>query len=49
MIQQKSAEMLFSLKPEKRKLEDLIRVIEQASHAQKSVSITSELLRSVVY
>ncbi|KAL0578531.1 protein required for normal CLN1 and CLN2 G1 cyclin expression [Marasmius crinis-equi] len=35
MIQQKSAEMLFSLKPEKRKLEDLTRVIEQATHAQK--------------
>ncbi|KAK1229557.1 protein required for normal CLN1 and CLN2 G1 cyclin expression [Marasmius sp. AFHP31] len=35
MIQQKSAEMLFSLKPEKRKLEDLTRVIEQASHAQR--------------
>ncbi|KAG7093919.1 hypothetical protein E1B28_007555 [Marasmius oreades] len=35
MIQQKSAEMLFSLKPEKRKLDDLQRVIEQATQAQK--------------
>ncbi|KAF9269021.1 RNA polymerase II-associated protein [Marasmius fiardii PR-910] len=35
MIQQKSAEMLFLLKPEKRKLDDLQRVIEQATHAQK--------------
>jgi len=35
MIQQKSAEMLFALPPNKRSLSDLQRVIEQASHAQK--------------
>ncbi|KAJ3576752.1 hypothetical protein NP233_g216 [Leucocoprinus birnbaumii] len=35
MIQQKSAEMLFALPPNKRSLADLQRVIEQASHAQK--------------
>ncbi|KAF5351734.1 hypothetical protein D9756_007677 [Leucocoprinus leucothites] len=35
MIQQKSAEMLFTLPPNKRSLADLQRVIEQASHAQK--------------
>jgi len=35
MTQQKSAEMLFALPPNKRSLSDLQRVIEQASHAQK--------------
>ncbi|KAJ4488867.1 RNA polymerase II-associated protein [Lentinula edodes] len=35
MIQQKSAEMLFSLPPAKRTLKDLQRVIEMAQHAHK--------------
>ncbi|KAF5374557.1 hypothetical protein D9757_010165 [Collybiopsis confluens] len=35
MIQQKSAEMLFSLPPAKRTLKDLERVIEMAQHALK--------------
>lgn len=35
MIQQKSAEMLFSIPPPKRTLKDLQRVIDQATHAQK--------------
>ncbi|KAF8910392.1 hypothetical protein CPB85DRAFT_1305700 [Mucidula mucida] len=35
MIQQKSAEMLFSIEPGKRRLHDLQRVIDQAGHAQK--------------
>ncbi|KAF6763213.1 RNA polymerase II-associated protein [Ephemerocybe angulata] len=35
MIQQKAAEMLFSLPPAKRTLKDLQRVIDQATHAQK--------------
>ena len=37
MIEQKSAEMLFSIPAQKRTLKDLQRVIEQAKHAQKSV------------
>ncbi len=37
MIQQKSAEMLFSIEPGKRRLHDLQRVIDQAGHAQKYV------------
>ncbi|KAI0319009.1 RNA polymerase II-associated protein [Amylostereum chailletii] len=35
MIQQKAAEMLFSLKPDKRTLKDLERAIQHAGHAQK--------------
>lgn len=35
MIQQKSAEMMFSTSPAKRTLKDLQRVIAQAAHAQK--------------
>ncbi|KII92703.1 hypothetical protein PLICRDRAFT_51061 [Plicaturopsis crispa FD-325 SS-3] len=35
MIQQKAAEMLFSVKPSKRTLKDMQRAIEQAGHAQK--------------
>ncbi|KAJ2930254.1 hypothetical protein H1R20_g6829, partial [Candolleomyces eurysporus] len=35
MIQQKSAEMLFSIPPPKRTLKDLQRVVDQATHAQK--------------
>jgi RNA polymerase-associated protein CTR9 len=38
MIQQKSAEMLFTISPAKRTLKDLERVIEQAAHAQKLVA-----------
>lgn len=37
MIQQKAAEMLFTIPPVKRTLKDLQRVIDQATHAQKSV------------
>jgi hypothetical protein len=35
MIQQKSAELLFSIKVAKRTLKDLQKVIDSASHAQK--------------
>lgn len=35
MIQQKSAEMMFSIDPSKRHLKDLQHVIDQAAHAQK--------------
>lgn len=35
MIQQKAAEMMLSIKPEKRSLADLQRAIAQAVHAQK--------------
>ncbi|KAF5380573.1 hypothetical protein D9615_004659 [Tricholomella constricta] len=35
MVQQKSAEMLFTINPAKRSLRDLQRVIDQAAHAQK--------------
>lgn len=35
MIQQKAAEMLFSIQPAKRTLKDLQRAIQQAGHAQK--------------
>ena len=35
MIEQKAAEMVFSLPPTKRTLKDLRRVVELASHAQK--------------
>lgn len=35
MIQQKAAELLFSIPPAKRTLEDLRHAIEQAGHAQK--------------
>lgn len=41
MIQQKSAEMLFTISPAKRALKDLERVIEQAAHAQKFVELLS--------
>lgn len=35
MIQQKSAELLFSINVAKRTLKDLQKVIDSASHAQK--------------
>ena len=35
MIEQKAAEMVFSLPPTKRTLKDLRRVVELASYAQK--------------
>lgn len=35
MIQQKSAELLFSVKVSKRTLKDLQKVIDSAGHAQK--------------
>jgi len=38
MIQQKSAELLFSVKVTKRTLKDLQKTIDSAAHAQKSVS-----------
>ena len=37
MIQQKSAEMMFSIDPAKRRLHDLQHVIDQAAQAQKYV------------
>jgi len=37
MIQQKAAELLFSIPPAKRTLHDLRRAIDQAGHAQKYV------------
>jgi RNA polymerase-associated protein CTR9 len=38
MIQQKSAELLFSVNVTKRTLKDLQKTIDSAAHAQKSVS-----------
>lgn len=35
MIQQKAAQMLFSVPPTKRSLKDMQRAIEQAGQAQK--------------
>lgn len=40
MIQQKTAEMLFTLPAAKRTLKDLQRVIDQATHAQRSVTLS---------
>jgi hypothetical protein len=37
MIQQKAAELLFSIPPSKRSLEDLKHAVEQAGHAQRYV------------
>ncbi|KAH6914432.1 pol II transcription elongation factor [Coprinopsis sp. MPI-PUGE-AT-0042] len=42
MIQQKAAEMLFSIPAQKRTLKDLQRVIEQAKHAQKLFACLAE-------
>ncbi|KAK7056429.1 protein required for normal CLN1 and CLN2 G1 cyclin expression [Paramarasmius palmivorus] len=50
MIQQKCAEMLFSMPPAKRKLDDLKRVIEQAGNAQKLfASLASDKASAVPY
>ena len=35
MIQQKAAELLFSISPSKRSLEELKHAVNQAGHAQK--------------
>ena len=37
MIQQKAAELLVTVPPQKRSIKDLQRAIEQATHGQKSV------------
>ncbi|KAF8629244.1 hypothetical protein AX17_005823 [Amanita inopinata Kibby_2008] len=50
MIQQKSAEMLFTIPPAKRSLKELARVIEQAAHAQKLFgSLASDKSQMVPY
>lgn len=50
MIQQKSAEMLFSVQPSKRSLKDLQYVIDQAMHAQKIfASLASDTSPMVPY
>jgi RNA polymerase-associated protein CTR9 len=46
MIEQKAAELLLSVPPAKRSLNELQRAIEQASHAQKFVSSFSLQLTS---
>ncbi|KAK0469470.1 RNA polymerase II-associated protein [Desarmillaria tabescens] len=50
MIQQKSAEMLFTIDPSKRTLKDLRHVINQAAHAQKIfASLASDKSENVPY
>ncbi|PBK75995.1 TPR-like protein [Armillaria solidipes] len=50
MIQQKSAEMLFTIDPSKRTLKDLRHVINQAAHAQKIFgSLASDKSENVPY
>ncbi|KIY52457.1 RNA polymerase II-associated protein [Fistulina hepatica ATCC 64428] len=50
MIQQKSAEMMFTLPPEKRTLVDLQRAIHQATHAQELfASLASDRATMVPY
>ncbi|PPQ73427.1 hypothetical protein CVT24_008133 [Panaeolus cyanescens] len=50
MIQQKSAELLFSIPVAKRTLKDLQRVIQQATHAQKVfASLAADKAQAVPY
>lgn len=48
MIQQKAAELLFSMPPAKRSLDDLRHAIEQAGHAQKCVFLIQDDLALLI-
>jgi hypothetical protein len=48
MIQQKSAELLFSINVTKRTLKELEKVIAQATHAQKYYFLFSDQFKRLI-